>query len=195
MKLKELFALKLNGWMTLNLVESGVEYQCSEGYMTMSEKITKGDFPQRFSPYADAEVVEIYPTNEHFASRTPDKNGHYQMRSEPSIAVSIIGTPSENICEIFYTGGGIWCGVVKLSDGWFMGECNDCGGIWKTYSQALEAYAEEGCGFVRDVYDVDELKRVWTQIYNECINRGTYDDVCKELLNRLDEDICKDMAY
>lgn len=34
--------------------------------------------------------------------------------------------------EIFYTGGGIWCGVIPLGFGlWFTGELNDHGAIYK----------------------------------------------------------------
>ena len=73
--------------------------------------------------------------------------------------------------EVFYTGGGIWCGITQLEDGVFMGELNSWGGIWKTEEEAIESYIESD-GFVREVNDKAELKAIWEKIYADVINSG-----------------------
>jgi len=52
--------------------------------------------------------------------------------------------------EIFYTGGGIWCGVIPLDDGtWGGGEINDYLCIYKTRKSAFDSYGENDDNFIR----------------------------------------------
>lgn len=58
--------------------------------------------------------------------------------------------------EIFYTGGGIWCGVIPLANGtWASGELNDYLTIYTTRKAALEMGGQYGNTFVRNTTEED----------------------------------------
>lgn len=66
--------------------------------------------------------------------------------------------------EIIYTGGNIYCGVMRVEDGWFNGELNGWGGIWKTREQAIESMPED---MVRAVENLNEQIGIWMQFYDD----------------------------
>lgn len=191
MTLKELFdSMEIRKCVAICLVERGVEYQTDESYEQLTVRDCDGSLPTLFQPYADNKVKEIYPAHDYFAKETPDADGKTRAEHVESLHIKVYAEPSADICTVFYTGGGIWCGIVRTADGWFMGETNSWGGIWKTYSQALESYDTEDCGFVRYVSDTDELKSIWTRIYTEIIAECGYQaDECRDWLNTLDDDL------
>lgn len=58
--------------------------------------------------------------------------------------------------EIFYTGGGIWCGVIPLGNGtWASGELNDWLTIYKTKTAAVECQGENDPNFIRYTTEKD----------------------------------------
>lgn len=182
MTLKELFDNNnFRGCVTLQMVERGVVYQTGDGFGEVTERNCDGHLPVAFLPYASDEVGKIYASHAWFAKDVQDDDGKFRAESVDSISIQVYETPSDDICEFYNTGGNIYCGCCKVDDGWFMGEESSWGGIWKTYSQAWEAFIEEDCGYVRDVNDFDELKRIWTRIYTE-------NNYC-ELLKTLEEDL------
>ena len=192
MKLKELFdATDISGCVVLCLMEDGVNYQSSDtGYATVTERYCDRNLPKAFEEYAGNVVREVYPSTEYVASDSADEYGRHPVVEIPALRVDVIASPGEDRTEVFYTGGNIWCGICKTEDGWFMGETNSWGGIWKTYSQAWESFPDADCGFVRDVDDRDELKKIWTRIYTEVIAKGEYEKTyCEEWLKNLDADL------
>ena len=164
-------------YLNLYLMEDGVEYQCGNGYETIYAQ-NEGKVPENFTPYLDCPVIRCFADTRYIvapASRAAETVG--------ALGIEVIAEPTSD-CEIVYTGGGIYCGVCKVEGGWFFGGVNADGGIWKTYSQALESYPEEEYGFIRFVDSTEELKAIWTRIYT------TVDSpLCKELLATLDGDL------
>ena len=66
--------------------------------------------------------------------------------------------------EIFYTGGGIWCGVIEMDDGtWFSGELNDWGTFYKTREAAVECANENSEDFIRYSDDSDNVMDLWRE--------------------------------
>ena len=70
------------------------------------------------------------------------------------------------IVDIFYTGGGIYCGILKVKDGWFMGEVNSYGAIYKTYKDAIESCPCEQT-LVRYIEDQNEQIAIWVELYSK----------------------------
>jgi hypothetical protein len=70
------------------------------------------------------------------------------------------------IADIFYTGGGIYCGILKVEDGWFMAEANGWGEIWDSYESAMENNDPENHG-VRCVEDLNEQIAIWVELYSK----------------------------
>lgn len=92
--------------------------------------------------------------------------------------------------EIAYTGGGIFCGYGKVSDGWFGGECNGWGAVWETKGQAVESIADPEHGFVRYICDSEEQAKIWQMIYAEVIaSGGEFAELCGEWLGTIDSDL------
>lgn len=67
--------------------------------------------------------------------------------------------------EIFYTGGGIWCGVFRIpfTETYFSGELNSWGTIYKSKKSALEFQGESDPDFIRYIGDNDftEFINLW----------------------------------
>lgn len=196
MKLKELFDKeKFEGSVTLDLVEEGVEYQCSDGFRWIGKRACEGEMPEAFLPYADFDVAEVYDKDEYYTKSVADEDGKFRFERVPTIGIRIYAVPEDDICEIQHTGGGCWCGVCKLEEGWFFGGTNSSGGFWKTYSQAWEAFPDEDCGFIRDVNDIDELRPIWTHIYETIIRENKDElqvDYAKRSLDDLEADLAED---
>lgn len=184
MTLKELFStMTIKGNVSLILQEKGIEYQCYDGYETIPVHNCDGKMPSRFEDYADCEVHEVQ-TSSTFV------NDGIRPIQVGCLDVSVFAPVADDLCEVTYTGGNIWCGICKLADGWFCGETNSWGCIWKTCSQAFEAFPDEECGFIRYVYDFEELKSIWTHIYSTIIDRNGADaPYCKEFMADLEEDL------
>lgn len=184
MTLKELFStMTIKGYVSLILQEKGITYQCYDGYETITVFNCDGKMPSRFEDYANCEVHEVKTSS----TFTHDGSRPIQVGC---LDISVFAPVADDLCEVTYTGGNIWCGICKLADGWFMGETNSWGCIWKTYSQAFESFPDEEYGYIRDVNDVGELKSIWTHIYSTIISRGGCDaDYCKEWLESLDDDL------
>lgn len=190
--LRELFrATDFRGYISLYLVEAGVEYQTFEGHTQLSEWDCDGNLPERFLPYADAEVVKVFPSTD-WRSFSPDGR---DCKEVPSVHIHALWTPSDDFCELIYTGGNIWCGTCKLEDGWFFGETNSWGGIWKTYSQAIECFPDDDCGYIRPVETKEELTEIWKHIYSTIISNGGEEKaLCEVLLSTLDEDLTAELS-
>ena len=191
MTLKELIkSTQFRGCVTFQLVEEGVEYQASEGYGEHTERDFNGNIPEEMLPYAENRVGEIYPKSQIMPKAKPGKDGEYRVEQVDAIAIQVFAAPDENIVDFCNTGGNVYCGCCKVEDGWFMGGESSWGGVWKTYSQAWEAYLEKECGYVRDVNDAKELKKIWTHIYTEIIARmGDPNGCIRRLLDNLDKDL------
>lgn len=74
--------------------------------------------------------------------------------------------PKKEESEIYYTGGGIWCGVIPLGFGlWFGGDLNGHGTIYKSYDSAVEGMGEDAPDFVRytDDEDFSDVVNLWEQ--------------------------------
>ena len=115
----------------------------------------------------------------------------HMSRRDPEAKVAFPRKADQPDTEIEYTGGGIWCGYCKLEDGWFGGEFNWWGGVWKTKEQAIEAFANEENGFVRYITDKAEQAEIWKRIYNAELSNPTYciEDEINENLKTLDSDL------
>ena len=194
MTLKELFeSAQFSGCVTIHLVEEGVPYQNYEGFYEHTERDFKGIIPDELLPYAENKVGKIYPNYQFMAKAYPDEDGKIRPEKVDSISIQVFATPDDDLVEFYNTGGNIYCGWCKVDDGWFMGGESSWGGVWKTYSQALEGYPDEDCGYIRDVNSAEELKRIWTHIYTEIIKRyGDRLGEIQRLLDNLDKDLADD---
>ena len=68
--------------------------------------------------------------------------------------------------EIFYTGGGIWCGVMALNDGtFFSGELNSWGTYYKTIEAADELLGDNDPEFIRYAGEEDfcQVMAMWKE--------------------------------
>lgn len=74
------------------------------------------------------------------------------------------------IVDVFYTGGGIYCGILKVKDGWFMGETNSYGCIFKTYEDAVESCPTTE-SLVRYVESQTEQIAIWVELYSKFADR------------------------
>lgn len=81
-------------------------------------------------------------------------------------------------CEIVYTGGGIYCGLIRVDGGWFYGELNGWGGIWKTREQAIECIPDEEEGLVRIIENLDEQIGIMTRIYLAALSSDSAEVRC-----------------
>ena len=149
---------RVNLW----LAEPDFNYQTDNGWGLITN-------PLKFSPYADCKVTHI-------------------IEDHGEMTIVVEASPDDGICEVFYTGGGIWCAICQLDDGtWFSAEVNGWGCIWSSYSAALEAFPYPENGLVRYVTDADEQREIWEHIYHRIINEGEpfYADHCREWLEQL----------
>lgn len=99
-------------------------------------------------------------------------------------------------CEIIYTGGGIYCGLIRVEDGWFYGELNGWGCIWKTREQAMESIPDEEEGLVRYIENLDEQIGIMTRIYSAALISGNPDvrcDLTDDRIKDLMRDIVRDL--
>lgn len=80
--------------------------------------------------------------------------------------------------EIIYTGGNIYCGLIRVDDGWFYGELNGWGGIWKTREQAIECIPNEEEGLVRIIENLDEQIGIMTRIYLAALSSDSAEVRC-----------------
>ena len=94
--------------------------------------------------------------------------------------------------EIIYTGGGIYCGLIRLDDGWFYGELNGWGGIWETREQAIECIPKEEEGLVRIVENLNEQIGIWVQFYDE-LEEGRSCDLAEDYLSELVTTLVSDL--
>ena len=96
--------------------------------------------------------------------------------------------------EIYYTGGGIWCGIIKMSDGnWFSGELNSWGSVYKTASEAFDAQGEGSPDFVRHMggEDFDTVMNLWkkaisaekTDMHNLACYTDEWEEEWKEVMD------------
>lgn len=181
MTLKELFeSVPIHSAVELKLVEKNWD---DEPYEIDFEFFADGSLPIRFEPYEDAEVADIRSTE---IIKSGDLN---HIDKVNALSVTIIHKVDEDMAEIEYTGGNIWCGYIKVKDGWFGGAENEFGCVWKTYTDAVSSYCDEDSGLVRYVEDLDEQIGIWTRIYRSLIDRNdAYSERWEEnLLNLVDD--------
>jgi hypothetical protein len=90
--------------------------------------------------------------------------------------------------DIIYTGGGIYCGILKVEDGWFMGEVNGWGTVYKTYEDAYSGDLDAD-SFVRNIEDLNEQIAIWVRIYTDAAVREENIDLCNQNMLCLVEDL------
>ena len=128
------------------------------------------DDSKGFCEYAD-DLIWFYGASDLYCNYLKGKDSDF-LDTCKTFLDKKVETPAPEDPEIFYTGGGIYCAVAKVEDGWFSGAVNEWGCVYKTREAAVECQGENSDDFIRNVEDVKEQTLIWMNIYKDVMEKG-----------------------